>query len=551
MADKLEKSRLIRGVKILEVLIMLAAAFAFWLDSVTVLIALLFLMGTQSTLFGPVKYSILPQHLREEELVGGNALVETGTFLAILLGTMLGGILIAIDDGGNLLVAVTLVLVALLGYAASLGVPKTPAAEPDLKINWNPITETWDNLTSLRGNRTVFLSVLGVSWFWYFGATYLAQLPNYTKEILGGGEGVVTLLLTLFSVGVGAGSLLCEKLSGHKVELGLVPFGAIGLSLFSIDLYFARPEIVSGELLGAFAFLAQPGAWRIVLDIVLVGTFGGFYIVPLYALIQNRSEPSRRSRVIAGNNILNALLMVMSAIVAIVVLSSGFSIPQLFLLTALLNVVVAAYIFTLVPEFLMRFIVWMLIHLMYRIDKKGLEAIPDEGPAVLVCNHVSFVDALVIAGCCRRPVRFVMDHQIFSIPVLSFVFRTAKAIPIASYRHDPDTLKQAYDDISAALENGNLVCVFPEGRITRDGEMNEFRPGVEKIVARNPVPVIPMALSGLWGSFFSRRYGDAMMAVPRRFWSRIGFYVGASVPPADVEMDDLQQRVSTLRGAKR
>jgi hypothetical protein len=515
------------------------------------LIALLFVMGTQSTLFGPVKYSILPQHLREDELVGGNALVETGTFLAILLGTMTGGIFIAMSQIGDTLVAVTLVVVALLGYGTSLAIPKTPAVAPDLKINWNPVTETWDNLRSLGDNRTVLLSVLGISWFWYFGATYLAQLPNYTKDTLGGGEAVVTLLLTLFSIGVGLGSLLCEKLSGHKVEIGLVPFGAIGLSLFSIDLYFAQPQMVGTELLGAFAFLAQPGSWRIALDIVLVGTFGGFYIVPLYALIQQRSDPARRSRVIAGNNILNALLMVLSAIVAIAVLSSGFTISQLFLLTALLNLAVAGYIFSLVPEFLMRFIVWILVHLMYRIDKQGLEQIPEQGPAILVCNHVSFMDAVVIAGCCHRPVRFVMDRGIFSIPVLGFVFRIAKAIPIASARTHPETLEKAYDAIAEALDDGDLVCIFPEGRITRDGEINEFRRGVERIVERNPVPVIPMALTGLWGSFFSRRYGDAMMALPRRFWSRIGLSVGAPVGPAAVSAGDLQQQVLALRGDRR
>ncbi len=548
LADKYDKARLIRGTKLLEIAIMAAAAIAFWLQDLVTLIALLFLMGTQSSLFGPVKYSILPQHLADHELVGGNGLVESGTFLAILLGTMTGGILIGFGEQGYVIIAVTLLGVALLGYLTSLAIPLTPSVAPDLRINWNPFTETWRNLKFMRANRTVFLSVLGISWFWFLGATYLAQLPNYTKLTLGGNESVVTLLLTLFSIGVGLGSLLCEKLSDHQVELGLVPFGSIGLSVFGIDLFFAQPELVSGEVIGALTFLTQPGGWRVTADIVLIGLFGGFYIVPLYALIQQRSDPQHRSRIIAGNNILNALLMVLSATVAIVVLSSGFTIPQLFLLTALLNAVVAAYIYTLVPEFLMRFVVWILVHLMYRIDKHGLERIPDQGPAVLVCNHVSFMDPLVIAGCCRRPTRFVMDHRIFATPGLGFIFRAARAIPIASGRDHPEVLSEAYDEVSRALEAGELVCLFPEGRITRHGQMNEFRPGIERIVERNPVPVIPIALAGLWGSFFSRRYGEAMMAIPRRFWSKIRLAVGDPVAPDQVNAADLQQKVLALRG---
>jgi hypothetical protein len=548
LADKYEKARLIRLSKLLELAIMGLAALAFLLGSVPALIGLLFLMGTQSTLFGPLKYGILPQHLHETELVGGNALVETGTFLAILLGTMAGGLLIAREGSGASLVAGVVVVFAALGYLASRGIPQAPAADPELRINWNPLTETWRNIRFLRRHRTVFLSVLGISWFWFYGALYLAQLPNYTRLTLGGNEQVVTLLLTLFSLGIGAGSLLCERLSDHKVELGLVPLGSIGLTLFSIDLYFAAAPFAGGELLGAREFLSAPGNLRALADVFLIGLFGGFYIVPLYALVQLRSAPAQRARVIAGNNILNALFMVLSALLAIVCLGAGMSVPELFLLGAVLNAVVAIYIYTLVPEFLMRFIVWILIHLMYRIDKQGLQRIPESGPALLVCNHVSFMDALVIAGCCRRPVRFVMHHRIFAIPVLSFVFRTAGAIPIAPAKEDPALLERAYQRIAQALDAGELVCIFPEGQITRDGEINPFRPGVQRILARNPVPVVPMALRGLWGSFFSHRYGAAMMSLPRRFRSRITLVVGSPLPPERVTIPVLQDLVTDLRG---
>ena len=549
LCDKYEKSRYIRWVKLLEIVIMTGAAVGLVTGQVGLLVALLFLMGFQSTLFGPAKYSILPQHLKPEELVGGNAWIEMATNLAILLGTMLGGILIALQQGAYW-VAGVIVALAVLGYLSSWAIPSAPPAAPDLKINWNPISETWNILRFTYGNFTVFQSVLGISWFWFLGSVYVAQLPNFTKLTLGGGEHVITLLLTLFAVGIGAGSLLCERMSGHKVELGLVPFGSIGLTLFGVDLFFATPAAppAGTELLGVLAFLSQPGSWRVVLDVVLIGMFGGFFIVPLYALVQQRSEPSHLSRVIAGNNILNAVFMVAAAIIAVVMLDRGLNIPQLLLLMAIFNAAVAVYIFGLVPEFLMRFIVWILVNIGYRLKTRGLENIPDEGPAVVVCNHVSFMDALVVVGCCRRPIRFVMDHQIFKMPILNFVFRTAGMIPIASARENPEILKRAYDRVARYLEAGEVVGIFPEGRLTADGEIGPFKSGLEQIIQRTPAPVVPMALRGLWGSFFSRRYGKAMSHFPRRFWSRIELAVGEPIPAEQATSTLLRERVVALRG---
>ncbi len=548
IADKIEKSRLIRTVKLLEIAIMCAAAFALVTRNVAALMALLFLMGTQSTIFGPVKYGILPQHLKPEELVGGNGMVEMGTFIAILIGTLLGGLLIGLPGNGTHWVALTVVSLALVGYLTSRGIPTAPAADPNLKIGSNPFTATWANLKFLRSDRTVFLACLGVSWFWFFGATYLTQLPNYTRLTLGGNEQVVTVLLTLFSLGVGAGSLACEKLSGGKVEIGLVPFGSIGLTAFAIDLYFAAGATPAGaQLIGAGAFLDQAGAFRVMGDVVLLGFFGGLYIVPLYALIQSRAAPAYRSRVIAGNNILNALLMVLSAAVAAIALGAGMSIPQLFLLTAVMNLAVAAFIYSLVPEFLVRFVVWMLIHTVYRMKKTGLQHVPEEGPALLVCNHVSFVDALILGGCIRRPVRFVMYHKIFQVPVLSWFFRTVKAIPIAPQKENPTLLAKAMDDIAQELDEGHLVCVFPEGGLSADGEIAAFRSGVERMLQRRPVPVVQMALSGLWGSFFSRARGAAMSSLPRRFWSRIELAVAPPMPPEQVTAEGLRSVVAGLR----
>lgn len=548
IADKYDKDRVARGVKLLEVLIMGVAAWGFMAGHFWLLVAALFLMGWQSTLFGPVKYAYLPQHLRQEELVGGNGMVEMGTFVAILAGQILGAWLIS--AGGSLaLVSGTIVGLALLGYWASRGIPVSPAADPGIRVNWNPVTETWRNIGFARGNRTVWLSVLGISWFWFYGATILAQFPSYTREVLGGGEGVFILLLTLFSLGVGSGSLLCERMSGGRVELGLVPFGAIGLTLFGVDLYLASPEVPAAAGHTVAAFLAVPGHWRLMADVVLLGLFGGFYIVPLYALVQTRSERHHTARVIAANNILNACFMVVSALASVLLFRLGLSIPELFLATALFNVAVAVYIYRLVPEFLLRFLVWLLMHTVYRLDARGLENVPEEGPAVIVCNHVSFVDALVISAACRRPIRFVMDHSIFRIPILSFVFREARAIPIASAREDAALLEQAYEEVAKGLEAGELVCIFPEGRITDSGELMPFKGGIKRIVDRNPVPVIPMALRGLWGSFFSRKGGPAMTRPLRRgFWNRIALVTAPAVPPEEVTPDGLQAIVAGLRG---
>ncbi len=547
LADKFDKARLIRFIKLAEIVIMLMAAFALWQKNLPMLIALLFLMGVQSSLFGPVKYGILPQLLDSRELLGGNALVEMGTFLAILIGTAAGGLLIGIDDTGQIFVAVVVVLIACAGFASSLRMPLAPAVEPSLRIRWNPLSESLKILGYAREKRVVFLSVIGISWFWFIGALYLAQLPNFSRLFLGGNEQVVTLLLTLFSIGVSAGSLLCERLSGHRIDIGLVPFGSIGLTLFGLDLALQPSMAEAGQLVGAIDWVSQPAAWRVILDILLLGTFGGFYIVPLYATIQQRSAAKRRARVIAANNILNALFMVLAAGLAITVLAAGYSIQQLFLLVAILNGIVAIYIYFKAPEFVLRFCSWVLIHLLYRIRLNGLHNIPSEGPVVLVCNHVSYVDALVIGGCMPRAVRFVMYYKIFNVPVLSGLFRTARAIPIAGSREDPELLQQAFDDIDAALARDEVVCIFPEGQLTRNGLMGVFKSGIERIIERRPVPVVPMALDGLWGTFFSRAGNGVMRRLPRPLWFRVNLNIGEPVVPDKITAKELRRLVAGLR----
>ncbi len=403
-----------------------------------------------------------------------------------------------------------------------------------------------------RENRTVFYSILGISWFWFIGITYVTQLPNYVRYELGANEQVYVLLLAMFSIGIGIGSFLCERMSGRIVEIGLVPIGALGLTLFGIDIYFSQSMVAGDVLIEPMAFLSDSGNMRVMFDFIMLGISGGIYIVPLYALVQQRSAVKKRSRIIAANNVLNALFMVVAAIYGMFALSAGINIPTLFLVMALMNAAVALFIFKLVPEFIMRLLIWLVIHIVYRVRKIDLDKIPDTGPAVLICNHVSFVDALVIAGCIKRPIRFIMYFRIFQLPILSFVFKTANAIPIAGVHEDRTMMNEAFDQISEALQQGDLVCIFPEGKLTENGEMGSFKSGVCKILKRDAIPVIPLALRGLWGSFFSRKYGSAMTRwFPRGWFSRIDLIAGDAIDAAKASLETLHHQVSALRGDNR
>lgn len=548
--EKFAKDALIRTIKLAEIVIMGVGAAGFLYNHLWMMLLALFAMGTHSALFGPVKYSILPQALREEELVGGNGLVEMGTFLAILAGTISAGVMMSSTHYAPL-VASAVVLVAVLGYLASRAIPRAAASSPGLKLQWNIFSQTVATLRmGLKQTPAVSRSIVGNSWFWFVGAIYLTQIPAYAQEWMHGDETVVTLILTLFSVGIAVGSLLCERLSGRKVEIGLVPFGSFGLTVFGLLWWWHSGDIpAAGAPYDWLALLGMSKAWWILMSIMGLGIFGGFYIVPLYALIQSRTPEDQRARVIAANNILNALFMVVSAVITMLLLGvAKLSIPQLFLVVSLLNIAVNTYIFRIVPEFSMRFMIWLLSHSMYRVEHRDLDRIPDEGAALLVCNHVSFVDALLIAGAVRRPIRFVMYYRIYRLPVLNFIFRTAGAIPIAGRNEDLATYERAFEKIAAYLADGELVCIFPEGKLTADGEIDAFKGGLSLILERTPVPVIPLALQGLWGSFFSR---DPAKGFLRRLWSRVTLVAGNAVPVEAAQPALLRERVSELRGASR
>jgi len=549
LSERFDKAKLAQAVKWMEIAIMLIASLGFIYKNIPLLMVCVFGMGLHSTLFGPLKYSLLPQVLKPEELTGGNGLVEMGTFVAILLGTILGANLITIPETGAYLVAGATILIAVIGLLTSRKMPSLPSTTTG--INWNPVSETLNTLSFVTKNRSVFLSCLGISWFWFYGSVFFTQLPQYAKYVLGSSEGTFTLLLSLFSIGIAIGSLLCEKLSHRTVEIGLVPLGAIGMTVFGADLFFAHPQIMGEQKLALMQVISQPGVKRVIFDLFMMAIFSGLYIVPLFALVQSRSEKDMVSRVIAANNILNALFMVVAAGLSYLALNVlHWSIPQLLLAVAVLNAFAALYIFSLVPEFLMRFIAWVLTKFMYGVETKGIEEnVPDEGPVLIVCNHVSYMDALILGGAIPRPTRFVMYYKIFQFPVASWFFKTARAIPIAGAKEDSDIMQKAFDEVDKALAEGEVVGIFPEGKLTTDGEIAEFKSGVEKILARRPVPVVPIALKGMWSSMFSKRDSKlGRLRLPRRIRAGIEVEAGPAIPASEANAGMLEAKVKALRG---
>lgn len=545
ISDKYPKHKLVTLVKLWEIGVMVLGAIGFFVENIYLLILSLFLMGLQSTFFGPVKFSILPELITEDELTRGNAYFEMGTFLSILLGTILGGVLIGLDGGvGSLAVGISVLVFAIIGTLISLKGPKLEAVSPDLKIQFGIFRPTLEILKITKETKSVFLSILGISWFWFLGAALLSIFPVYVKDVIGGDEHLVTMFLAFFSIGVAIGSLVCEKLSHERVELGLVPIGAFGITIFILDLFFIGKPSIGHSSVSVGVFLSSFDGIRVLFDLFFLSVFSGVFIVPLYTFIQQRSPKAVRSRIIAGNNILNAFFMVASAIALAVAYGVGADVLDVLLVLAALNAVVSLYIFSVIPEFFLRLVCFILTRAIYRLDVEGHYHIPKDGAAVLTCNHVSFVDWLIIAAAVKRPVRFVMHYSFMKSPFLRFILRGAKVIPIAGAKEDPKILTEAFDSISRSLEEGEVVCIFPEGRITNNGEMNSFRTGIEKIINRNPVIVIPMALDGLWGSYFSRKWNGRALSNPRilikRLWCRIKLNIGKPIEPININAGEIE-----------
>ncbi len=548
LADKYEKSWYIQKVKQAEILIMSVGAVGFLTQSYALLLVLLFLMGTQSAFFGPVKYALLPQQLKAGELVSGNALVEMGTFIAILLGTIGAGI-IAASDNGHTIAAFSVVIFAVCGYLSSKQIPKMTPADSSIEFKWQPYKQAKETLKIARCDKTVFQCILAISWFWFLGATYLTQFPNFTKLHLNGIETSVSFLLALFSIGIALGSLACDRLSHHRVELGIVPIGSFGITVFGALMVCSIPDTL--PLFSSFEdFITHKALWPTFVYLLLLGASGGLFIVPLYALVQQKAKRAQCARVIAALNIYNSLFMVCSAILGIVCLTVlDLSILQLFLLLALGNFIVTLSLFYQLPIVAVRFLVWVITHTMYRVKHINLHNLPNEGGALIVCNHVSYMDALLLSAVSPRLIRFVMEEDYANYrPVRRFLKR-AGVIPISSKRRG--SIRKAFDEVETALQEGHIVCIFPEGRLSSDGEVAEFMRGMDIILRRSPVPVIPMALKGLWGSYFSRFKGRACCGMPSRFWSKLEVEAGTPVDPKSATADYMRDRVIELRGNMR
>ncbi|KJY81236.1 MFS transporter [Vibrio nigripulchritudo] len=546
LADKYEKSAYIRKVKLAEIGIMTLGAIGFVTQSYLILLILLFLMGTQSAFFGPVKYALLPQHLKRDELVSGNALVETGTFLAILLGTLGAGV-IASADNATIVAAICVVSFALCGYVASRSIPEAAPTAPEVEFKWRPVSQTKHTLAIAKRDRVVFQAIMAISWFWFLGASYLTQFPNYTKLHLNGNESAVSFLLALFSVGIAIGSMACDRISKHKLEPGIVPVGSLGISVFGIMMASFTPDSLP-EFADFTSFLTYPALWPVFFSLLMLGASGGLFIVPLYTLMQTQAREDERAQIIAANNIYNSIYMVGSAILGIVCLSVlELSIPTLFLLLAVVNIFVAIYVYWQAPMFFSRIVLWMFTHTMYRVKHKNLDNIPKEGGALIVCNHVSYMDALLMIGACKRQIRFVMEEEYAHFKPIKTLLENGGVIAIDGT--NSRSVRQAFTQVKEALSKGEVVCIFPEGRLTNDGDMNPFMRGMDLILRRSPVPVIPMALKGLWGSYFSRsKDGRACHGFPRRFWSRVEIEAGTPVQPDNASTEYMFEQVSSLRG---
>ena len=546
LADKYEKAWLIRQIKLAEIIIMLCGCVALYFKNVPAMLAVLFALGTQSTFFGPIKYSILPQHVKPNEILSANAYVEAGTFIAILLGQVLGGALSEKEAYLPFLMT-SIVGFAVLGWLSARSIPDAPAAAPDLKLSFNIFTKTAEIINMARENHGVFLSILANSWFWFFSAIILTLFPIFAIDVLNGDPKVAIFLMATFTVGIALGSVACSVFSSGRVELGLVPIGALGISLFTWNL--GASDIASGDQVRSLLeVIAVPGVISALLNMVLLAFFSGLFIVPLYTYMQTKSSEKNRSRIIASNNIINSLFMIAAGGLSIALGAWGFDVMEIFKIVAVLNLIVAIYILIKIPEYFLRLVSWLLMHSIYRIKKKDLDKIPEEGPALLVCNHISFFDPPILLALLPRPARFVMWYGIYELPVVGVLFRCLKAIPIGNRRERPELVDQAFDSIAEQLEAGRLVVIFPEGGITRDGEINKFQPGIDRIIKRTPVPVIPLALRGVWGTWASRKRGRALKGLPSSFMKRLTLIAGDPVAPEDASRVVMYDKVSQLRG---
>ncbi|QPJ61491.1 MAG: acyl-[ACP]--phospholipid O-acyltransferase [Candidatus Nitronauta litoralis] len=535
LADRYDKASLIRIIKLVEIFLMVGASIGFIWGNIWFLLTILFLMGTQSSFFGPLKYAILPHHLEDSELIGGNALIEAGTFISILTGTILGALLIR-ADGGVTWVSSFIISVSLAGWAASLKIPSTTPAVPNLTIEPNIFKQTWVMMKESHQKQDIFLSIMGISWFWLIGATFLSQFPNYAKFIIGGNEQVVTLFLTLFSVGIGVGSLFCNRLLKGQVSATFAPIGALGMTIFMVDLFFAsQAEFIKPAtgFIGASEFLSTFPAWRILFDLFAISACGGIYIVPLYAILQARSEVTHRARTIAANNIMNALFMVVAAIATVIMLAQGFSVPQVFLVAATMNAFVAVYICKLLPHALIQSLARSVLFFLYRVEVKGLHHYEEAGDRrVIIANHLSFLDVLLIAAWIPDKLTFAINTHIAKLWWIKPFLSLAETLSL-----DP-TNPLATRTLIDRVKKGHRLVIFPEGRLTVTGSLMKVYEGPGMIADKSDANLVPVRLEGAQFTPFTRLRGKVRV----RWFPRITV---TFLPPVKFNLPD------EIKGRKR
>lgn len=526
LADKFPKQKIIRAVKLAEIAIAALGAAALFSGSIVLSFATLFALGTQSAFFGPSKYSILPDHLKTDELISGNALLNTGSFLAILFGTIAGTVLIA-QDNGIATVSILLAATAIIGYAAARLIPPTVPKAPDLKLDLNPITETVDIMRhAFAQPRKVVRSMVGVAWFYFLGGMFMAQFPNFTRGTLGGDEQVLALFLVMFSVGIAFGGLLNNRLLRGRVEAVFVPLAILGITIFSIDLYFASNIKVGTELIGLKDFVTNPAHWRILFDVCMISICGGLFVVPLNAIIQHFTEDRQRARIIAGSAILNAVFIFASSVFSAALIAKGLEIREIFLTFALVNIAVAVYICWLLPDYLFKSILQAILKLAYNVEVKGLENFEKAGPrAVIVSNHVALLDPPLLAAFLPGKPMFAVNSRVAQWFWVKPFLKLVDAFPLDPT--NPFSIKSLIHEV----QKDKHCVIFPEGRLTETGALMKVYEGPGMVADKADAMILPVRLDGVQHTAFARLKGK----VPLKSFPKITITI---LPPRKFKIDE-------------
>jgi acyl-[acyl-carrier-protein]-phospholipid O-acyltransferase / long-chain-fatty-acid--[acyl-carrier-protein] ligase len=527
LADVVSKRKVLISVKVFEIFVMLLGLAAFFSTRIELMLMVLFLMALHSTVFSPAKYGIVPEMLPDKDLSRANGLLEMSTFVAIVLGTFVGSILFAAWKGEPWKMGVVTLAVAVAGFLTSLKITRVPASGAHAPFQINPFGEVWIGTKHLLKERPLTLTVLGISYFWFLGALFQMDLLLFGKEVLKETDLKVSLLVTALAIGIGVGSMLAGRLSGNKVELGLVPLGAVFMGIFCVALYASR---------GSYTLS--------VISLSLLGLSSGLFIVPLNAYLQQRSENHEKGRIIATNNFYNTVGLVLAS-AALKGLHGKLHVSpdKLMLIFGVVTLVSSVYIVSVVPEFLVRFVLWLATHTLFKIRIVGQENVPFRGPALLVANHMSHIDGFLINACIQRFIRFMVWKPYYELPVLNWFFKLAKAIPVGT--NGPRDVVASIRAARKELEAGHIVCIFAEGAISRTGNLLPFRRGLEKIVDGLDVPVIPVHLDRLWGSIFSFERGRFLWKWPKRIPYPVTVSFGTPMP-ASSSAHDVRQAIQEL-----